>query len=143
MRNTNVFFMAENDKKTLQKDKISTVIRCCASNNLSLLENAFLSLLAQKNCNVKIYLCLQDFKEDDLKKMRDWIATFPWDGDFFPEILTFSSTEECKDLRSLMLNKGLEQVDNDAFVTFLDYDDIIFFDGYAALADRLKETQKT
>ncbi len=137
----NIFVSSLETTKT-QKEKVSTVIRFHGSDSLYLLERALYSLLAQVDIRVQPIIMTQDLPDEKLYKLKEILDGMFWGAEYYPIVKQYKSTEKIPDLRSKMLNEGLRLV-TDRYVAFLDYDDILFFDAYAWLIERLKKTGKS
>jgi len=120
---------------------VSTVIRFSPSGNIKLLQNALYSLMAQIGCVVQPIIAVQDPGDDMLADLDAMLKQMSWDEEYQPIIRKYFSTENNRDLRSLMLNDALKAVKT-KYAAFLDYDDILFHDAYFWLIDRLRDTGK-
>jgi O-antigen biosynthesis protein len=120
---------------------ISTIIRFSSSGNLSLLQNALYSLIAQSGCVVQPILAVQDLADDELTQLNRLLESMPWHAKYPPIIKRYFSTPQNLDLRSLMLNDALRLV-RTKYAAFLDYDDILFHGAYQWLTGRLRKTGK-
>ncbi|MBY8957981.1 glycoside hydrolase family 99-like domain-containing protein [Pseudomonas sp. MIS38] len=121
--------------------RVSTIIRFHKQGSRKLLKNCLLSLIAQHNCQVHPILAIQDMTPEEVETLKQEISQLPWPVRAFPEFQCYYSTAEAPDLRSLMLNEALKSVKN-GYVTFLDYDDVVFPDAYSKMAARLAATGK-
>lgn len=122
-------------------ETVSTIIRFHKQGNKKLLINCLLSLITQDRCHVRPILAIQDMAAEEIELLKAQLARLPWMDTAFPEFQCYYSTPEMPDLRSLMLNESLKSVEG-GFVTFLDYDDVVFPDAYRKMADRLLVTGK-
>ncbi|OWT74959.1 MULTISPECIES: glycoside hydrolase family 99-like domain-containing protein [unclassified Achromobacter] len=120
---------------------VTTIIRIHGKGELRLLENALLSLLAQKGCHVRPLVAAQDYSDSQKAQLEKLLATYPWHADCAPVIRYFDSPGGVGDLRSVMMNESLKSV-RSGYAAFLDYDDLMFPDAYARLIGRLQRTGK-
>lgn len=132
---------ADYSGQLVQRRKISTIIRFHRQGDIKLLVDALLSLIAQADCRVQPWIALQDLSDHDFGMLQSIVDGLPWPIDCAPIYRRYFSTSDNPDLRSLMLNETLKAVGN-GYLTFLDYDDIMFPDAYGYLASRLEQTHK-
>jgi glycosyl transferase family 2 len=97
--------------------------------------------VAQIGCIVQPILALQDLTDDMLADLDEMLKKMPWGDNCHPVIRKYYSTEQNRDLRSLMLNDALKAVKTE-YAAFLDYDDVMFHNAYAWLIERLHYTNK-
>lgn len=129
----------EENKHINMLEEVTTIVRFHKSGNLFLLKNALLSLLAQVNCIVNILLTLQDLSKEQYTCLSAMIETLPLNKMHKINYLHFSSNNE--DIRSKMFNDAF-RIATTKFISFLDYDDILFNDAHDFLIQRLKESKK-
>ncbi len=120
---------------------VTTIIRIHKTGELRLLENALLSLLAQKGCHVRPLVTAQDFSDAQKAQLEQLLASYPWHDDCAPIVRYFDSPGGTGDMRSVMMNEGLKAVST-GYAAFLDYDDLMFPSAYANLIARLEKTGK-
>jgi lipopolysaccharide biosynthesis protein len=137
------FFVAPNDSYIDGTDlaTVMTIVRVHARADLNELENALLCLLAMRDCVVVPYVAAQDFSEEQRRELEARVRHYPWDPTHPPIIRHFESPDHKGDLRSVMLNEPLREV-NTQYVAFLDYDDLLLPTAYGQLTHRLRHTGK-
>lgn len=128
----------------LSKDKlpvVTTILRVHRKADLTLLQNALLSLLAMRDCIVRPLIAAQDLTELQKDELVKLVNTYKWADNYPPIIRYFESADGNGDLRSTMLNESLKMV-RTGYAAFLDYDDMLFPTAYSSLIHRLERTGK-
>jgi lipopolysaccharide biosynthesis protein len=129
----------EHDESSLPV--VTTVIRIHKSASLAELECGLLSLLAMQDCIVVPHIATQDFTDDMKARLDALVARYPWDAGHPPVIVHFHSPGGDEDLRATLLNESLRAA-RTRYVGILDYDDLMFPDGYSKLLRRMRITGK-
>jgi hypothetical protein len=93
-----------------------------------------------KACNVTPLVAAQDLAPEQATALETLVKNVPWAPGVEPRIRHFASAN-AGDLRSLMLNKSLQEVDS-RYAAFLDFDDLLMPQAYEWLLARLRTTGK-
>lgn len=118
---------------------ISVIIRIHSSADIKKFSEALCSLQSVVGCRIKPVIAAQDFTAEGQTQLST-ILTEAFDWEEEPLFIFFKSKNK-EDLRSLMLNQSLLSIKT-RYVAFLDYDDLIFSEGYSWLIERLSLTKK-
>jgi hypothetical protein len=94
-----------------------------------------------KDCIVKPLIAIQDLDTSERLELDKIIDEIPFVEDLKPKIIDYAQMNIGGDLRTLMLNDALKQVDS-RYVAFLDYDDLLFCDAYSWLIERVIKSDK-
>ncbi len=120
---------------------VTTIVRYHQAGNLSLLQNALLSLAAMKNCRVIPLIAAQNLDPSRTREVERLLQSIPWPSDVRPRLHHYRSTDKNSDLRARMLTESLKLV-NTKYAAFLDYDDLVFAHAYEWMIGRLIKTGK-
>ena len=119
---------------------VSTLTRFHSTGSLLELRNAIYSLLVHTRLSVEVALLAQDLDEDQRAQLDALIRSLPLEGSGHQvSVHPFSSDDQVRDLRCVMLNRGIALATH-PYVTFLDYDDTLFPGALTHLARRLADT---
>ena len=121
--------------------KVSVLVRFHEGAAVSELRNAVCSLLAQTNVQLEILLLAQGGPSDRLRQLFEQLEALPRAHLHHFRMEYFEPSVVINDMRSTMLNKGLNLAQND-FVVILDYDDTIFPGSYSYLVENLASSGK-
>jgi len=114
-------------------DSLSVIVRFHSAGNLDLLTEALKSIQRQNHQNLQIILCLQNcaqIKDAILEKLKSVWQTPP------QTMLIDVEAHPGQDFRARLLNLGISH-SSGRFVSFLDYDDILFDGFHSSLISRL------
>ncbi len=120
-----------------QADSLSVIIRFHAGASLELLREALRSIELQNHKNLELVLCLQDCA--DLHEAINAAINEIWQGTPPQTIIIDKQAAAGEDLRSAMLNAGIKN-STGRFISFLDYDDILFPEFHSKLISRLVQS---
>ena len=121
--------------------RISVITRFHNSESLDYLERAIISLHSQVDISVQPIVVTQRFNDQELEKVNEMLENC-W---YFPRhqspILLNCSDPEPTDLRSRLINLGIQEHNKteNQFLAFLDYDDIVYSHAYKILINALNE----
>ena len=133
--NSNYVHQISNEKS------ITTIVRFHKNGNFEELERALLCLLSMEDCIVLPYIAAQDLDANQRAQLDDLVDSLHRRHHSYPIIRHYTSPDGQGDLRSMMLNESLRNV-NTQFAAFLDYDDLLMPHAYSWLIDRLTDTNK-
>ncbi len=119
---------------------VTTVVRFHRGGDLYLLKRALFCLAAMDACHVTPLIAAQDLTPQQTVALETAVRNVPWAAGIEPRIKHFAS-DVTGDLRSLMLNKSLQEVGT-RYAAFLDFDDLLTSDAYEWLLGRLRTTGK-
>ncbi len=102
---------------------VTTVVRFHRGGDLNLLQRALFCLAAMDGCNVTPFVAAQDLSPEQVTALETMVRNVPWAPGVEPRIRHFTSDND-GDLRSLMLNKSLQEVET-RYAAFLDFDDLL------------------
>jgi hypothetical protein len=119
---------------------VTTLVRFHRGGDLDLLQRALFCLAAMKGCNVNPLIAAQDLAPEQAAALETLVRNVPWARDIEPRIRHFTSNG-AGDLRSLMLNKSLQEVKT-RYAAFLDFDDLLMPHAYEWLLERLRTARK-
>ncbi len=120
-----------------QADSLSVIIRFHAGASLELLREALRSIEQQNHENLELVLCLQNCA--DLHSAIGSAINEIWQGTPPQTIFIDRHAAVGEDLRSAMLNAGIKN-STGRFISFLDYDDILFPEFHSKLISRLVQS---
>jgi lipopolysaccharide biosynthesis protein len=120
--------------------KVTTIVRFHGGGDLDLLQRALFCLAAMKGCNVTPLVAAQDLSSEQARALEMLVQNVPWAPGVEPRIRHFTSGN-AGDLRSLLLNKSLQEVET-RYAAFLDFDDRLMPHAYEWLLGRLQTTGK-
>jgi hypothetical protein len=120
--------------------KVTTILRVHRGGDLDLLQRALFCLAAMKGCNVTPLVAAQDLSPKQTAALGTLVQSVPWAHGVEPVIRHFTSCNG-GDLRSLLLNKSLQEVKT-RYAAFLDFDDRLMPHAYEWLLGRLQSTGK-
>lgn len=120
--------------------EVTTILRFHRRGDLDLLQRALFCLAAMKGCNVTPLVAAQDLAPEQAAALETLVKDVPWAPDVEPRVRHFASGGAV-DLRSLMLNKSIQEVET-RYAAFLDFDDLLMPHAYEWLLARLRTTTK-
>jgi lipopolysaccharide biosynthesis protein len=120
--------------------EVTTIVRFHRGGDLDLLQRALFCLAAMKGCKVTPLVAAQDLAPEQAAALDTWVQNVPWVPGIERGIRHFTSGG-AGDLRSLMLNKSLQEVKT-RYAAFLDFDDLLMPHAYEWLLERLRTTRK-
>lgn len=135
------FSVVLHDDRVPELRTVDTIVRVHAKANFSLLERALISLCAQCDVAVRPIVMAQDLNPKQVREIEAILAALPWRQGVKPSLSVLASTQDVPDTRARLLMLGVQEAKSD-FVAFLDYDDLMFVDGYAKLVARFDEVGK-
>jgi len=118
---------------------IDCIVRFHDRSRLIELERCFFSLVAQNYRPLKVILVLQRFTPLEIDSVHELLKPmFDGDGSLQLEICNFEHSEPV-DARTHLLNLGLTK-HTGRYLSFLDYDDVLYPEAYSLLIKQLKES---
>ena len=139
--NDAALYVSEPDGRQASTPRVTTILRIHRGGRIDELARALYSLAAQAGCCVRPIIAAQDLTKEQRSQLCRVIADIPWAEDCAPVVRHYAADTANSDLRALMLNDTLRSLDG-GYVTFLDYDDVVFHDAYAWMIGRLRRTRK-
>ena len=124
-----------------ERDRVTTIMRLHSGADLSQFKRALYSLASMQECIVTPLITLQDLDQNQRDELEQMISAIPFADGVTPKIIDYSSMNIDGDLRTLMLNDALKQVETQ-YAAFLDYDDLLFGDAYSWLIERMLQSDK-
>lgn len=124
-----------------ERYRVTTIMRLHSGANLSQLKKALYSLASMQDSVVTPLITLQDLDQNQKDELDNIIKSIPFAGGITPKIIDYSTMGIDGDLRTLMLNDALKQVESQ-YAAFLDYDDLLFGDAYSWLIERMTKSNK-
>ena len=123
------------------KNQVDCIVRFHDATRMHELNRCIFSLVGQKHRPLHIILVLQRFTNKQIVDTREALELLLSLPD--PPTLTIQNWEINRpiDARTEMLNMGLAAATGQ-YVAFLDYDDVLYPEAYAILAERLSATGK-
>lgn len=123
-------------------DSISTLIRFHDIEHISLLERAIASLHSQSFLSVQPIVILQDFTIEEQKLVNNLLREIWYFEVHKSFVIVNVDNPEKKDLRSKLINTGIKfhYENKNRFLTFLDYDDILYSNAFNILSKPLIES---
>lgn len=118
-------------------DIISVIIRCHKKERLDFLDEALFSLAIQSWRNIEVVVVIQNGTAEFSEEVSKLIKNQPFFENFKSQIHAVKVAAGV-DGRSLLLNHGIKNATG-KYLTFLDYDDIVYQHGYETLINQLKE----
>lgn len=119
---------------------IDVIVRFHDINRLKELNRAIFSIVSQHYRPINIILCLQRFSEAQIDSVLSSLKPMLSIEDS-PSLVLENFTEPAPiDARSALVNIGFHSAKN-RFITFLDYDDLIYPEAYSILSDKLKSSK--
>jgi len=119
---------------------VTTVVRFHDGGDLKLLQRTLLCLAAMTACKVTPLVAAQDLSVAQATDLDALVNFLPWAPGITPRVQHFTSVNGA-DIRSLMLNKSLQDVQT-RYAAFLDFDDLLMPHAYEWLHGRLHTTGK-
>lgn len=122
------------------RDGIDVIIRFHDGKRISELNRAIFSVINQTLRPVNIILCLQRFSETQIDSIFSSLKPLLTIDDP-PTLSCYNFTDPAPiDARSMLANIGLRS-GRSRFITFLDYDDVIYPEAYSILSNNLKNSE--
>jgi lipopolysaccharide biosynthesis protein len=121
--------------------EVTTIIRFHKSGELNELKNALFCLCVMQDVRVTVLIAAQDLDKETKEKLNALFKELPLKDINDVNITYFNSPNGDGDLRTQMMNESLLNAKT-RYVTFLDYDDVLFPTAYSYMLMRLKETKK-
>jgi hypothetical protein len=120
--------------------QMDTIVRFHDVSRLMELERCVFSLIGQSYRPLNIILATQRFSDSDTEVIRTALTRMiDGDDEVTLTILNWDQAEP-KDARSELLNLGLRSA-RGRYLSFLDYDDVLYPEAYELLVSRLKESR--
>jgi lipopolysaccharide biosynthesis protein len=120
--------------------EVTTIVRFHCGGDFGHLSRALFCLASMRGCNVVPFVSAQDLSGIQAEALEALVQTVPWAPGVVPCIRHFTSVDS-GDLRSLMLNRSLQEVKT-RYAAFLDFDDLLMPYAYDWLLERLRKTGK-
>jgi hypothetical protein len=118
---------------------IDVIVRLHDINRLKELNRAIFSIVSQHYRPINIILCVQRFSEAQIDSVLSSLKPMLSIEDS-PSLVIENFIEAAPiDARSALVNIGFRSAKN-RFITFLDYDDLIYPEAYSILSDKLKSS---
>ncbi len=121
-------------------DGIDVIVRFHDPLRLVELDRALFSLLNQRFRQVRPIVVTQGFDEATLSRTRDLALRHGWEdcGQRLPTVVNVPN-DEGRDLRSRLLNVGVENLDS-RYMAILDSDDYLYGNAFECLVNELEKT---
>ena len=84
---------------------------------------------------------LQNPKDGDSKRIRALFEKMPWVEAPLMEIFEVQTSTPDEDIRSRLLNQGIKHAKG-RYLAFLDFDDIVYDQGYEVLINQLRVSKR-
>ena len=123
-------------------NQVSTIVRFHNEGDITLLSDALMSLASQNGIIVHPVLLFQNPTEEKFVVAERLVNSIPWPDETRPKIIKLQSNNLNDDLRARALLEGMSVVDS-RYVSFLDYDDLMFPNAFRYLIERLIYTKKS
>lgn len=120
----------------LETSMLSIVIRFHAGADVALLDEALFSLSLQVYDDLELILAVQNASPDLLATIERLVAGQPWRTTPAVQLLPIEVPPGV-DGRSELMNRGIF-ASRGRYLAFLDYDDVVYREGYAKLIGRLQ-----
>ncbi|HEY9759889.1 MAG TPA: glycosyltransferase [Oculatellaceae cyanobacterium] len=115
--------------------RLSVIIRAHQACNRELLRESLESLCASTYPDLEVIVATDTSDLSVQQRLQSVIDSIPWCQPAFA-VLTAVDCTGISDTRSRLLNEGVKR-SRGQFVAFLDYDDVVYPDGYRILVDEL------
>lgn len=121
-------------------ERLDVVVRFHSIKRFNELARCIFSLVCQEHLPLTIKLCTQRFSKEEIEFVRAALkTTIAINPSISLDVLNYTGTQVL-DARSLLINLGIQDAKG-RYLSFLDYDDVIFPQGYSLLINELRKTQ--